>query len=98
MRVHLDHAGRQLVLLPDPHDAMYDLAAIKRALVLHALAETAGNQKAAARLLGISPRQMNYLMGVYGLPQPLRARMAAKRATQTAASTVRQPANVADPV
>lgn len=88
----------QLVLLPDPHDAMYDLAAIKRALVLHALAETEGNQKAAARLLGISPRQMNYLMGVYGLPQPLRAKMAANRAQRAQAQTPTIPADVAGTV
>lgn len=42
---------------------------IKDAL-LEALDQTDGNQKDAAKLLGLSPRQINYMMKTHGIRRP----------------------------
>ena len=47
------------------------LASIERVAILTALKRTRGEQRAAARLLGITPRVMNYKLQTHGILRPI---------------------------
>ncbi len=47
-----------------------ELANVERALILDALEKSSGNQKEAAKLLGISRRTLLYRLDMYDLPRP----------------------------
>lgn len=58
----------------DPVDGMDLIEAQESALIRRAMAAAAGEQKQAARLLGITPRKINYLLAKRGLrPRDRRA-------------------------
>lgn len=62
----------RFVSLPlTPDVAPFDLDTIGRAAMNAALAQTGGNQKAAAALCGVSPRVFSYKMQTHGLPRPM---------------------------
>jgi DNA-binding NtrC family response regulator len=72
-------SGRRLVERPlGPDDTARrsteslsaQIALIEEARILEALAQTAGNQSKAAKLLGITRRVLIHRLGLYGIPRP----------------------------
>ena len=57
----------------DEGDPISPLEETVRRAIEHALARTGHNQKAAARLLAISPRVLNYKMHRLGIHRPIDA-------------------------
>jgi len=55
-------------------DLRIDMKDYERQRILDALASCAGNQTAAAKLLGVSRRMLVNRLNVYGIPRPRKGR------------------------
>lgn len=81
-----DHDDREWRLVPLPEL----LKTTIRGVLLNALAYTGGDQQAAAKLLGITPRVMNYMMTTYHIPAERGPTLIDRQATRQRKETRRR--------
>jgi DNA-binding NtrC family response regulator len=78
-RLHLNGAsGSSRISAPSAKDLRIGLKDYERQRILDALASCAGNQTAAAKMLGVSRRMLVNRLTLYGIPRPRKGRRQAK--------------------